>query len=410
MNTSADKIARRPALYVHVPFCIKKCDYCAFYSLPTGNQSRSLVKIYLEGLAAEMHRRQKDAPSGVSSLFMGGGTPTALTETDLEALLKGIHNYFGFEAGIPEKTVEGNPGTLTPEKLSLLRAFGINRFSLGVQSFDDGLLRRVGRIHSAGDARRSIQALRNAGFDNLNLDLMFGLPGQDLAVWKESVEEALAWQPEHLSLYGLMLEEGTPLYQKAQAQNSLGDHAAKAPDSDGKGWALPDDDLQADMYEWAVARLKQAGYKRYETSNFARPGFECRHNLAYWHGEEYLGLGPGAVSFQGRARLKNIEDIRKYREMAATGAPTAAEREELSKQDLMFERVMLGLRLTEGLELKAFTRDFGVMIEDIYARVLEKYEKQGILWREKGYLKLNPDYFFIANSILQDFYPMANRH
>lgn len=389
MNASADKIERRPALYVHVPFCIKKCDYCAFYSLPAGNQNRSLVKIYLEGLAAEMHRRQKDAPSGVSSLFIGGGTPTALTEAGLEELLKGIHNYFRFEAGIPEKTVEGNPGTLTPEKLSLLHAYGINRFSLGVQSFDDGLLRRVGRIHSADDARRGIQALRNSGFRNLNLDLMFGLPGQDLAAWRKTVEEALAWQPEHLSLYGLMLEEGTPLY-RAENDITLG--------------MLPDDDLQADMYEWAVVRLEQAGYKRYETSNFARPGYECRHNLAYWHGEEYLGLGPGAVSFQGRARIKNIEDIRKYREMATTGAQAVAEREELSKQDLMFERVMLGLRLAEGLELKAFTRDFGVKVEDIYARVLEKYEKQGILKREKGYLKLNPDYCFIANSILHEFF------
>lgn len=398
-------LAQLPSLYVHVPFCLKKCDYCAFYSLSLGQgahgrdfRSHSLVEIYLEGLAAEMRWRQKDTPLGVSSLFIGGGTPTALSETELEVLLTGINKYFRFEASaekIAEKTVEGNPGTLTPGKLSALRTFGINRFSLGVQSFNDELLRQVGRMHCADDARRSIKELRAAGFDNLNLDLMFGLPGQDLRTWQKSVEEALAWAPEHLSVYGLMLEEGTELFKRVYPGESVKEEPYPL--------TLPDDDLQADMYDWAVGRLERAGYVRYETSNFARPGYECQHNLTYWHGREYLGLGPGAVSFQGRVRSKNVEDIPEYRELARAGREAPEEREELSERERMTERVILGLRLAQGVDLAAFARDFGVRLEDIYRDVLEKYESQGILFREKGYLKLNPRYFFIANAVLQEF-------
>ncbi|MDP4159532.1 MAG: radical SAM family heme chaperone HemW [Bacillota bacterium] len=382
-----------PSLYVHVPFCIQKCDYCAFYSLPF-RSSLDLSSLYLEGLEIEMAKRQKDAPQGVSSLFIGGGTPTVLGDRDLERLLEMIQRYFRLNLGA-ESTVEGNPGTITESKLAILERCGINRFSLGVQAFDDRLLKAVGRRHTASQAREAIGRLRAAGFKNINLDLMFGLPAQDMEAWQASLEEALSYSPEHLSLYGLMLEEGTPLYER---------YGGKTSDKMNNR-LLPDDDLQAEMHDWAVERLKQAGYGHYETSNFARPGFECQHNLGYWRGEDYLGLGPGGVSCIKRVRWKNIEDARVYHDHLQSGQDPFEEAgpEALSLRECMAERIILGLRLEEGVNLNSFKRDFGRDVRDIYKDVLERYYHRGVLVIEGEYLQLNPNYSFIANTILQEF-------
>ncbi|MFZ3371962.1 MAG: radical SAM family heme chaperone HemW [Desulfitobacteriaceae bacterium] len=400
-------------LYVHVPFCVRKCDYCAFFSYPlTGNkeidgyvmrdgcgkidedakkdeEEKSLLAVFLEGLGVEVQRYQMDAPQGVSSLFIGGGTPTALDVADLERLLEVLQRGFLFETGA-EVTVEGNPGTLTEEKLELLRSYGINRFSLGVQSFNDRSLKEIGRIHTSDQVRQSIRLLRTAGFDNLNLDLMFGLPEQSLEEWQETIEQALSFRPEHLSLYGLMIEDGTPLAKRLES--CLGSQ-------------IPDDDLQAQMYTWAVNRLTGLGYSHYETSNFALTGLECRHNLKYWTGEDYLGLGPGAVSCLQGKRWKNIEDIREYGHHLAIGQYPIdeGELEHLSLKVRMAERVILGLRLAKGVDLGVFKQDFECDLRDIYAEVLRKYEKTGILFVQEGYLRLNQEYVFLANSVLQDF-------
>jgi len=347
--------------------------------------------VYLEGLEAEMVKRRKDAPQGVSTLFIGGGTPTALQDRELERLMAMIHRHFHLNPGA-ENTIEGNPGTLTLSKLTILRRYGINRFSIGVQSFNDRLLSAVGRLHTAQEAREAIGRLRATGFDNINLDLMFGLPGQDMTVWQASLEEALTYTPEHLSLYGLMLEEGTPLYERYRVDNAGND-------------PLPDDDLQAEMHDWAVKRLKQAGYTNYETSNFARPGYECRHNLGYWRGEDYLGLGPGGVSCLNRVRWKNIEEVRTYQSRLHNGQDPVEEvgREALSLHECMAERMILGLRLEEGVNLTSFRDDFGVDLRDKYRDVLEHYKNKGVFTLQGGYLRLNPKYAFVANSILRDF-------
>ncbi|KJR49388.1 hypothetical protein UF75_0228 [Desulfosporosinus sp. I2] len=346
--------------------------------------------MYLEGLEVEISKRQKDAPQGVSSLFIGGGTPTALKEVELEQLLGMINSFFAMNLGT-EKTVEGNPGTLSVEKITILRRYGINRFSLGVQSFEDRLLRAVGRAHTAEQAREAIRRLREAGFKNINLDLMFGLPGQDMAFWQASVEEALSYTPEHLSLYGLMLEEGTPLYVRYRE--------IKESEKDRL------DDLQAEMYEWAVVRLKKAGYRQYETSNFALPGFECQHNLGYWRGEDYLGLGPGGVSCLGRERWKNIEDVHSYSNLLLNGQSPMDEegKEALSLRECMAERMILGLRLDEGVNLISFQNDFGADLRDIYRDVLERYNYGDVFVFQGDYLRLNPRYAFVANTILQEF-------
>lgn len=347
--------------------------------------------MYLEGLEVEMAKRRKDAPQGVSSLFIGGGTPTALKDTDLERLMEMIQRHFHLTPGA-EQTVEGNPGTLTLSKLNILRRYGINRFSLGVQTFDDKLLRAVGRVHTAQEAREAIGRIRTTGFDNISMDLMFGFPAQDMATWQATLEEALSYSPEHLSLYGLMLEEGTPLYERYRVDNALLDQ-------------LPDDDLQADMHDWAAERLKQAGYINYETSNYARPGYECRHNLGYWRGEDYLGLGPGGVSCLNRVRWKNIEEVHTYQSRLLNGQDPveAAGQEALSLHECMAERMILGLRLEEGVNLTSFRNDFGVDLRNIYEDVLERYKDKDVFMVQGEYLRLNPKYSFVSNVILKEF-------
>ncbi|SPF46190.1 Radical SAM superfamily protein [Candidatus Desulfosporosinus infrequens] len=389
---------RLPSLYIHVPFCVRKCDYCAFYSHTLVDSPKDFVVMYLEGLEVEIAKRRNDAPHGISSLFIGGGTPTALQDRDLERLMEIIHRHFRLNREA-EQTMEGNPGTLISSKLDILRRYGINRFSLGVQAFDDKLLRAVGRMHTAGQAREAITRLRTAGFNNLNLDLMFGLPMQDMRAWQASLEEALSYSPEHLSLYGLMLEEGTPLYTRYTELTNA--HSELK-------W-LPDDDLQAEMQEWAVERLKQEGYSQYETSNFARPGYECRHNLGYWRGADYIGLGPGGVSCLDRMRWKNIEEVGLYQSRLQDGQDLCeeTEKESLTWHECMAERMILGLRLQEGVNLTAFRNDFGVDLRDIYRDVLERYKNKDVFVVQGDYLCLNPKYSFVANSILQEFVGLA---
>ena len=385
-----------PSLYIHVPFCVKKCDYCAFYSHSLLHSPKDLTSVYLDGLEVEMAKRGKDAPLGVSSLFIGGGTPTALNNRDLDRFMTMLHRHFQLNPGV-ERTMEGNPGTITSSKLEILRRYGINRFSLGVQSFDDRLLSAVGRLHSAKEAREAIGRLRTAGFENINLDLMFGLPGQDMANWQATIEEALSYSPEHLSLYGLMLEEGTPLYERYKEGSD--------EKINGIETVLPNDDLQAEMHDWAVERLKQVGYRNYETSNFARPGFECQHNLGYWRGQDYLGLGPGGVSCLNRVRWKNIEEVHAYQSRLRDGQDPVEEagEEVLSLHECMAERMILGLRLEEGVNIISFKDDFGADLRNIYRKVLESYRDKEVFMVQGDYLRLNPKFSFVANGILQEF-------
>lgn len=373
-----------PSVYVHVPFCVKKCDYCAFYSVPL---QKSKVKTYIDSLRAEINLRQAEAPQGVSTLFIGGGTPTALNEEEMDVFLEMLTQGFDFEKSA-EQTMEGNPGTLTLEKLYLLRKHEINRISLGAQSFDDSLLRQIGRIHTAQEIREGVRLVREAGFNNLNLDLMFGLPGQTLADWQKTLEEALRLRPEHLSVYGLMLEEDTPLALNRERIDSL-----------------PEDDAQAEMYDLAREVLGKEGYGHYETSNFSLPGYECQHNLGYWQGVEYLGLGPGAVSFLENRRWKNYEGLGVYEQsLAQKVQPVDPEEDEsLTVKERMAERIILGLRLAEGINLEGFKKEFGQDLQDIYPCVLERYLKMGVFLLEGTSLKMKSDYWFVANSILQEF-------
>ena len=386
-----------PSLYVHVPFCKAKCAYCAFYSV---SAEREIINSYLTALEQEITRRASEAPSGVFSLYLGGGTPSILDPTALAKLLELIHRHFIIKPQSgesqssalkpAEKTCEANPGTLHAEKMAVLVGYGINRISLGAQCFNDNILKTLGRIHSSEDIGTAVRVVRKAGIENLNLDLIFGLPGQTLTDWQHTISKAIELEPEHLSLYGLMLEKNTPLGRKYL---SAGEHD------------LPDDDLQADMYEWAVDFLDAHGYKRYEVANFAKPGYECSHNLAYWRLEDYIGLGPAAVSCLNNIRIKNEENIDLYtnRLLNEGRGYNPRDVEVLSLKDRMAEYVILGLRTVWGVDPREFKRKFNKEIQDIYGSVLTDYQKNGILLLENGKIKINPSYLFVANSILQKF-------
>jgi oxygen-independent coproporphyrinogen-3 oxidase len=307
--------------------------YCAFVShVPALTRRAQEVAGWLAALKEEAYLRWGDRPPQFSTVFIGGGTPTFLTEAELEVLMGALGHFISWEAShmfaprvatgatklsgslagpvepaAQEITVEVNPDSLTPGKADILRRCGVNRVSLGVQSLDDVLLRILGRRHTRIDVRRAVNILKEGGFTNINFDLMFGLPGQDRDIWRRTVSEAVNLEPAHLSLYGLSVEAGTPLARRWQ-----GEVTEDVRD-------LPDDDAQADMYEWAVDFLKEQGYERYETSNFAREGFVCRHNARTWRGEDYIGLGPSAVSTLGGVRTTNTDDLTAYMEGVETG-------------------------------------------------------------------------------------------
>ncbi len=390
------------SLYVHVPFCLRKCYYCAFYSLSLAEHAgdeRDKIREYLTGLEQEIKVRHTEAPTGVSSLFLGGGTPTALNPQELDRLLNFISSRFSFPSTdkdglFPiEKTVEANPGTITKEKLAVLRHYGINRISLGAQSFNDSQLQIIGRIHTSEDIKLGVELIREAGFANLNLDLMFGLPGQTIEEWQDTVRQAVSLAPEHLSIYGLSLEEETPLGR--QYDLSSLSKQEKPP--------LPDDDQQADMYEWVVSFLETQGYIHYEIANFAQPGFEGRHNLSYWQGKDYLGLGPGAVSCLDAVRTKNVQDVDLYLNKLASGIkPVGEEVESLTREQQISEYVMLGLRTTKGIDIKLFEEKFKINIQDIYGYKLVNYIDRDLLLLNEGWLRINPAYLFVSNSILRD--------
>jgi len=382
-----------PSLYVHIPFCQNKCDYCSFFSVPV--LTSDLLDGYLHGIKKEIALRQMEAPEGVSSLFLGGGTPTALSAEELNRLLKAIHEQYIFNSKSSmdiEKTTEANPGTFKPEKLDVLRLYGINRISLGAQSFNDNLLKRIGRIHTVEDIGNSIKMIRKSGIKNLNLDLMFGLPGQTLFEWKDTLKKAVTLTPEHLSLYALTVEPGTPLSLRTGFKSENRDY-------------LPDDDLQADMYAWAANFLGEQGYCHYEISNYARPGFECRHNYSTWQGEDYIGLGPGAVSCLCGVRSKNMEDICGYIEKLESGIKPIdiTQTEILTVAQRISEYVMLGFRTLDGIDTGLFAVKFGEEFQDIYGQILTDYLKRGILQQENGRIRVDPSYYFILNSIVREF-------
>ena len=389
------------SLYIHVPFCQSKCSYCGFYSFVPNNGIK-WVKLWLRALELEIQRRELQLP--MASLFIGGGTPTMLAPEDLAALFALLERSFIWQPAHREteveKTIEANPGTLDEVKIQTLRDGGINRISLGVQSFDDNLLARLGRCHVCADTYRSVEQLRRAGYKNINFDLMFGLPGQTLAIWQDTLRRAVDLGPTHLSLYALSLEPGTPL-AKGMAERQISAFEPQTSELPDQVFDL-DDDQQADMYAWAVDYLKQQGYGRYEISNFCREGYRCRHNWATWQGENYWGLGPGAVSTIDGVRTQNAE-LPLYNYRLKHGQSPYLEKEILSWRQCVSEYVFLHLRTEEGIDRRDFGQRFGVALEDIFGPIITKYIEKNVLRDNGDRLALEPAFFFTANTVLSDF-------
>ena len=370
------------SIYIHVPFCVQKCAYCDFVSFAGLTQQR---QSYVEAVCREM--RAQAAFFGrrrVRTVFFGGGTPTLLEGHQLAQLMDALRACFDL-APDAEITMEGNPGTLTQENLAAYRAAGVNRLSLGVQSLDDGLLVAIGRIHTAAEAVQAVRMAQAAGFENLSLDLMLGLPGQTPELWRSTLECALSLGIEHMSCYALILEEGTPLSAQAAA-------GACAP--------LPDEDALAEMDAITCELMRAAGFARYEVSNYAKPGRECRHNLVYWECLPYLGLGLAAHSDLDGRRFANPSSWTDY--MALTAARSAErEREgDGTREERMFERMMMGLRMTRGVDAARFAQDFGAEPEQMWPGTLARMTRDGLMERAEERLRLTSRGMDVMNGVL----------
>jgi len=347
-------------LYIHIPFCRQKCFYCDF---PSGIGSEALQEEYTEALCREI-AAQGSSLSGatVDTVYIGGGTPTALPDELLAKILRALWAAFVFAADV-ECTVEANPGTVTAEKLQLLRVLGANRLSFGVQSFDDALLRGIGRIHTGQEAVEAIALAKAAGFKNISLDLMYGLPGQALADLEQSVKMALAQRVSHISIYGLQLEEGT---------------AFAAWESQGK-LVLPDEALTERMYDYMTEMLPANGYERYEISNFAQKGFASRHNLGYWQDRPYIGIGAAAHSYDKKRRWRNTVDVSAYNRKIAAGQRVSEAEEVLSRRILMEEFCFLALRTKRGIPAAKFKEKFGCSLWAVYGESIRQLQARELL-------------------------------
>ncbi len=374
-----------PHLYLHIPFCRARCRYCDFVSF-AGRED--LYDSYVNALCREVALVGPVlAAAGPATLYIGGGTPTVLPPAGLEAILHACGEVL--ELAAAEVTVEANPGTVSLEGLRALRRLGVNRLSLGVQSFRDAALRLLGRSHTAAEARAACRLVRRAGFEQVGLDLIYGLPGQGLAEWQRDVDTAVALEPEHLSLYSLALEEGTPL-AAAVASGEL---------------PAPDEDLAAEMYVHARQRLREAGYCHYELSNWARPGWWSRHNIAYWRNEDYAGCGVAAHSHRSRRRWANTASPEEYIAALRQGRSAVVEEEELDLPTAMGETMMLGLRLVAGIPHAEFARRYGADLGQVYGPVVSELTAQGLLVSDDVGVRLSERGLLLGNQVFARFLP-----
>lgn len=366
-------------LYIHIPFCKQKCCYCDFYSL-SGREDR--MDAYTDALCAHLSETAPFASGHlVDTVYFGGGTPSYLGEKRLVRILKLIRKKYHV-AKDAEITLEANPDSAGDWKmLRSLRRTGFNRLSLGMQSADDQELRAIGRIHTMEQVRAAVEAARKAKFENLSLDLIYGLPDQTMERWQETLSAAAALEPEHLSCYGLKVEEGTPLYARRAETN------------------LPGDEAQADMYLYTVDFLSRLGYAQYEISNFAKPGFASRHNLKYWTLGEYAGFGPGAHSDFGGVRYAYERDLNAYIQGVSSHAPMLSESERIPPRDRDTEWVMLGLRTVQGLDPKEFESRFRRRFQ-CFLPFLEQCRAAGYAVEEAGRWHLTPRGFLVSNQVI----------
>jgi oxygen-independent coproporphyrinogen-3 oxidase len=383
---AAPPAARAPcrALYVHVPFCETKCSYCDFYSLPGGRRGRE-PEAYLEALDRELAAR---APAGFApeTVFVGGGTPTTLDPAEIRRLGAILRSRCDLSR-LREWTVEANPGTLDAARIDALLEAGADRVSVGVQSFDDRVLRSVGRIHDAAQARAAVRDLRAAGVPRVSVDLLFAVPGQGPETFARDLDEALALGTGHLSCYALLWEEGTAMFSR-ERRGLVG----REPE-----------DLEREMLLAARRRLARAGFRAYEVSNFALPGQECLHNLVYWRNDPYLGIGVSAASLLGGTRSSNVRDLRAYVDRVAASGDATAERERLGPRGVLGETVMLGLRLDEGVAFDDLAARSGLDARGLLGPLVARLAAAGLVTADRDRFRLTEEGIPVADAIIGEF-------
>ena len=398
---------------MHIPFCVKKCAYCDFLSGPAGEEEKTA---YTDALLREIEH-VKEAYRGyrVSTVFLGGGTPSVLTGEDTARIFHALREGFDIQENA-EITMEANPGTVTKEKTALWKKSGINRLSIGLQSADDRELKMLGRIHTYQEFLDTWKTVRRAGFKNINIDLISAIPGQTVQSWERTLRMAAELGPEHLSAYSLIIEEGTPFYDRYAAARNAQDSMM------GKEWMpLPDEDTEREIYRMTEHILKEYGYHRYEISNYAKEGYECRHNLGYWERKEYLGLGLGASSLVREHRFHNTADMETYMrifggnalvpsEIASVEAgkanpagKAAEEIEIMTEKEQMEEFMFLGLRKTEGISCRKFRENFGKPIEEVYGGQIRRFLSLELMKKEGDRLCLTERGFDVSNAVSAEF-------
>ncbi|HMK57273.1 MAG TPA: radical SAM family heme chaperone HemW [Dissulfurispiraceae bacterium] len=362
-------------LYVHIPFCLSKCIYCDFYSVPKDDL---LIDQYMKALCKEMEMREGHA-TALEGIYIGGGTPSVLKEAHTDMLMAQVKTVFGI-AKCAEITSEANPGTLTERGVAGILKAGINRISLGVQSLDNNDLSLLGRTHNSAEALTAISVARSGGFDNLSIDLIYGIPGQHINSWKRTLEDAVSLSPEHVSAYELTPEKNTPLYAELKAGRLC----------------LPDEDAVAEMYYSAIDLLEDNRYRHYEISNFARPGYECRHNLNYWNRGQYLGVGAGAHSFLAGCRKANVGDVGQYIATILEGGIPVIEEKLLTGQDELEEFLFLGLRKREGIDIDRLPQWAAEKVRE----ALDELVIEGLLEYTSNRIRLTRRGLIICNAVI----------
>jgi oxygen-independent coproporphyrinogen-3 oxidase len=374
------------SIYIHIPFCLSKCNYCGFNSYAGLDH---LHEAYVEALKREMASVAKtEGALEVATVYLGGGTPTTLSLDLLAGIVQACRECFILPENA-EISIEANPGTVDAGYVSALRQLGMNRLSLGAQSFSDDMLALLGRAHSADETRETYHLARQAGFENISLDLIYSLPTQSLAQWQADLSEAVALQSEHLSLYCLSIEEGTPLTNMISA--------GKLPQ--------PDPDLAADMYSWAEESLDKTGWEHYEISNWAKTGYECQHNITYWRNRPYLGFGAGAHSFHDNYRCHNVLSPEEYEKLIRADQSSVAGREEIGRSLEMSETMLMGLRLCEGVYFADFEERFHCSLVTVYGDQIRELIGQGLLDVNTRGVRLTARGRLLGNEVFERFLP-----
>ncbi len=374
------------ALYIHIPFCLAKCNYCDFNSHPLP-VSNGRVDKYLEALKRELLMLSKElALGGIETIYIGGGTPTLVETEQLIDLMTYLKEFLDFSK-IHEITIEANPGTITHDKLISLNSVGFNRISIGVQSLDDNLLKGMGRVHSAEEAAATIKLARETGWNNINVDLIYGLPNQSTAIWEETLKMIMQLGPDHISAYGLKIEDNTPW--GINYDNDL--------------LSLPEEECVFKMYEALHTILAENGYLHYEISNYCKPNKESKHNTIYWHNKYYLGIGSGAASFYNNHRFYNIKETEQYIDQLVQGSRPIGEILELTQEEQISETMFMNLRLLSGVNIESFKKRFGISPIDKYYNEIKKLTEMDLLQVNENIIRLTRKGIPLANLVFMEF-------